>query len=369
MSRAGTDKAYLDLAARAAARGFGLVEPNPLVGAVIVKDGQVIGVGHHRRYGDLHAERDAIANCRALGHDPRGAVLYCTLEPCCHTGKQPPCTEAIIGAGIARVVIARRDPHELSCGGWELLEERGIGVELCAESVNAIRLSDPFIGRVTTGRPWVIAKWAQTLDGRIATRTGASRWISNAGCRRRVHRLRAKVDAVMVGVGTAIADDPMLDARDCMHVRRVAKRVVLDTRGRLPRGSRLVATANRIPTLVCTAQPERATGLGDCVIVHAPARGEHLDLSATLGLLAREHGVASVLVEAGPRVLGALVEADLIDEALVHLAPGVIGDERAMSVAAGREVPSLEGMRRYGLLRTRRVGEDVELHYRRPMTP
>lgn len=365
MSENGTAKAYLDLAARAGVRGFGLVEPNPMVGAVIAKGGQVIGVGHHRRYGGLHAEREAIANCRESGREPRGATLYCTLEPCCHHGKQPPCTEAVIEAGITRVVIARRDPHELSRGGWEALEAAGIGVELCADSVNAVRLSDPFIHRVKTGRPWVIAKWAQTLDGRIATRTGASRWISGPGCRRRVHRLRAKVDAVMVGVGTAIADDPMLDARDCLHARRVAKRVVLDTNARIDPESKLVRTAGAIPTLVCTAVPERATGLGACEIVRAPTYGEHLDLEGTLDLLARDYGVASVLVEAGPRVLGALIQADLIDEAVVHLAPGVIGDELARPVAEGREVPGLDGMRRYALLRTRRVGDDIELHYRR----
>ncbi len=363
MSQDQRTRRALDLAARVGARGFGLVEPNPMVGAVLMKDDRVIGVGHHRRFGGLHAERDAIENCRDRGNDPAGATLYCTLEPCAHHGKQPPCTEAIIEAAIGRVVIARRDPHDVSRGGRETLSRAGVPVELSDASVNAARLSEPFIHRVNTGRPWVIAKWAQTLDGRIATRTGQSRWISNAMSRRRVHRLRAKVDAVMVGIGTALADDPMLTARDCRSVRRVAKRIVLDTHGRLGRDSSLVATAGEIPTLVFTAEPAKLEGTA-CEVIAASTRDGRLDLVHVLEQLWRVHGVSTLLVEAGPRVLGSLLGAGLIDEAVVHLAPAVMGDELARPVAVGRDVQTLDETRRFELVRGRAVNGDMELWYR-----
>ena len=354
---------YLDLAARVASRAFGHAEPNPLVGAVIVKDGNIIGVGHHRRFGDLHAERDAIANCRSNGHDPRGGTLYCTLEPCSHTGKQPPCTEAVIEAGIRRVVIASRDPHSLSSGGWNILEQAGVRVELSNASRNAIELSQPFLHRLSTGRPWLIAKWAQTLDGRIATRTGASQWISSARSRARVHRLRAKVDAVMIGVGTALADDPILTARECRNVRRNPKRIVLDTAGRLPRDSRLVKTADETPTIVYTRDPVRFAGTS-IIAEQCDLDGDRIHLQACLQHLNNTHGVSTLLSESGPRLLGSLLEQDLVNEALVHIAPGVIGDELAKPVAVGREVPRLEQMRRFRLVRTKLINNDIELHYR-----
>lgn len=356
-------KLYLDLAARVASRAFGLADPNPMVGAVIVKDDRIIGVGHHRRYGDLHAERDALLNCRERGHDPRGATLFCTLEPCCHHGKQPPCTDAIIEAGIARVVIASRDPHTLSGGGWELLESNGIRVEQSSVSVNAIALSQPFLHRLSTGMPWVIAKWAQTLDGRIATRSGESQWISNARCRARVHRLRAKVDAVLIGIGTALADDPMLTPRDCRSIRRTPKRVVLDTAGRLPRDSKLAQTAAEIPTIVYTSDPLRFSGTS-VIAQRCELDGGRIDISACLRHLHEQHGVSTLLSESGPRLLGSLAEENLINEAIVHLAPGLIGDEKAKAAAIGREAPSLDQMRRYKLMRTKKIGDDLELHYR-----
>lgn len=367
MSNERDSKMYLDLAARVASRAFGAAEPNPMVGAVVVKGGQIIGIGHHRQFGELHAERDAINSCRGNGHDPRGATLYCTLEPCCHHGKQPPCTDAVIEAGIERVVIASRDPHAVSSGGWALLEAAGIGVTQTDASMNAQRLSQPFLHRIGTGLPWLIAKWAQTLDGRIATRTGESQWISNARCRARVHRLRAKVDAVLIGVGTALADDPMLNARDCRHVRRVAKRVVVDTHGRLPLESKLVRSAGEIPTIVYTQNPIAFAGTGvlaESVAVH----DGRVDLRSCLEHLHTVHGVSSVLSESGPTLLGSMLGENLINEALVHLAPGVLGDELARSVAVGRDAPALAQMRRFTLVRAKPIGDDVELWYRRVKT-
>ena len=361
-------KHYLDLAARVASRGFGYAEPNPLVGAVIVKNDQVIGVGHHRRYGDIHAERDAIANCIANRHDPKDATLYCTLEPCSHTGKQPPCTEAVIAAGIAKVVIASRDPHDLSSGGWSILEAAGIEVQLSPSSENATHLSQPFLHRVATGRPWLIAKWAQTLDGRIATRTGESQWISNPRCRRRVHRLRAKVDAIMIGIGTALADDPMLTPRGCRTVRRVAKRVVLDTTGRLRRESKLVRSADGISTIVYTRDPMRFSGTS-IIAEHADLDGDHLNLAQCFRHMHTVHGISTILSESGPRLLGSLLEHNLVNEAIVHLAPGVMGDADAKAVAIGRQVPTLDQMRRLSLSRTKVIDDDIELHYRAVAPP
>lgn len=357
-------KHYLDLAARCALRGFGNVEPNPMVGAVIIKDGQVIGIGHHTKFGQLHAEREALANCKAQGNDPQGATLYCTLEPCSHTGKQPPCTEAVIQAGIARVVIARKDPADASCGGIQILQTAGIKVELTDISPDATHLSDPFIHRIKRGQPWIIAKWAQTLDGRIATRSGESQWISNPRCRSRVHRLRAKVDAIMIGVGTAIADDPMLTARDCRSIRKIAKRVILDTNARLDPNSKLIQSACEVPTIICTAEPAKFQNT-DCSIVEAPIVDSRLDIRVVLTKLAAEHDITTLMVEAGPRVLGSLIEHDLINEAIVHLAPGIMADDQAKAVATGRDAPKLINMRRFDLVRSKQIGNDIELHYRK----
>lgn len=355
-------KHYLDRAARAAMRGFGKVEPNPMVGALIVKDGTVIGMGHHRAFGSLHAERDAISNCRERGQDPRGATLYCTLEPCVHYGKQPPCTDALIDAGIRRVVIARKDPADESGGGIQILRDAGIEVELSDESLLATGISDAFVHLVRTGRPWVTAKWAQTLDGRIATRTGQSQWISGPACRKRVHRLRGRVDAVLVGIGTVLADDPMLNPRDARHVRRNPARVVIDTHARVPADSKLVRTADQIRTIVVTTHSATMNLPG--VEVCRVAGDDSIDLKDALSALGRL-GISTLLVEAGPRVLGSLVEHDLIDEAIVHLAPGILADAEALPAATGRSVPRLESMRRFRLVRSRPVGDDVELHYRR----
>jgi len=361
-------KRYLDLAARVASRGFGQVEPNPMVGAVIVKDDQIIGIGHHTKYGLLHAEREAIANARSRGFDPKGATLYCTLEPCSHFGKQPPCTQAVIKAGITKVVIARKDPAKASAGGIQVLREAGVEIVVSTASPNATRLGDPFIHMLETGKPWVIAKWAQTIDGRIATRSGESQWISNAQCRARVHRLRAKVDGIMVGIGTAIADDPMLTARNCRTVRKIAKRIILDTQGRLSPDSKLVQTAGQYETIVSTANPS-AFSSSEYKVIEAPIVDQHIDLHATLAELAKQYGITTLLVEAGPRVLGSLIEQDLINEAIVHIAPGILGDDQAKAVAAGRETPRLIDMRRFELIRSKHIENDIELHYRKSVQP
>lgn len=364
----------LDLAARVGLRGMGLVEPNPMVGAVIVRQGRAIGLGHHRQFGGLHAEREALANCRDRAEDPRGASIFVTLEPCRHFGKQPPCTDAILESGIAEVVYAVDDPHETSGGGADVLRQAGITVRKCTASDAAVRLSQPFVKRVKTGLPWVIAKWAQTIDGRAATRTGESKWISNDRSRRRVHQLRAKVDAVLAGFGTVAADDPMLTARG-VHVRRKAKRVILDRELNIDPESKLVMSARTEPTLVAcskdlivadiVARQRDALEAAGVTLIGVPEDIGRLHLPMLFATLAERCQVSTVLVESGPGLLGALFELDLIDEAVVYVAPLLLGDEMARSVASGRVATSLTEGRRFQLVRSKRLGDDVELVYRR----
>ncbi len=369
----------LDLAARLALRGVGAVEPNPLVGCVLVKDGRVIGMGHHRRFGGPHAERDALESCRRENQDPRGSTAYVTLEPCNAHGKQPPCVSALIEAGVARVVFAQRDFSEHKGGGAEALRAAGIACEQSAESPLATSLAAPFLKRMLSGMPWVIAKWAQTIDGRIATRTGESKWISGEGARRRVHQLRARVDAVLTGIGTVLADDPMLTARG-VPVRRTAARVVADTDLDLPAESALAQSAREFPTFVaCDASlttadisRRRRAELESAGVRLIPVPGSRragggsaIDLTALLRTLHTEHQVSTVMVEAGPGVLGSLIEEDLVDEAVIYIAPMLLGDELAKSVAVGRVAEQLRSARRYTLWRSRVVGDDIELTYRR----
>lgn len=361
----------LDLAARLAIRAAGNVEPNPLVGAVVVKDGRVIGLGHHRRFGGPHAEVDAIASCERQGEDPRGATMFVTLEPCRHTGKTGPCTNAISSAGISRVVFACEDPGEVSGGGAAALLAVGVAVEACRESRAAIALSAPFRRRLATGLPWVIAKWAQTIDGKVAMPTGESQWISSAAARARVHRLRAGVDAIMVGIGTARADDPLLTARGVRHLRRRANRIVVDPGLELGPDSQLAATASEHATIVLTDSARAGSSRAEALlsrgveILPMRAQGGRIDLRAALAELAASRSIATMLVEGGPGLIGSLFADDLIDECRIHIAPAVMGDERALDAVRGVEPNGLASLRRNPLLRAKRIGDEVELVYTR----
>lgn len=354
-------KALLDLAARLALRARGDVEPNPLVGAVLVKDNQIIACGHHKRYGHLHAEAEALADCRAKGIDPAGATLYVTLEPCDHFGKQPPCSKAIIEAGIAKVVIARSDPNPVSSGGAETLRQAGIDIEFTNASVLATHISDPFIKRVTTGDPWVTVKWAQTAKGRIAIGPDDPKWISNEHSRRRVHQLRGRVDCILTGIGTVLFDDPLLTARDLPRVRRVARRVVLDSALRIPMKSSLMLSAKQAPVLIlCDADrlahhPEtkaKAIVLATMgvSVQGIPRISSGLDLRAAVKALTTQYEATNILVEAGPRLISAFLVDRLADELLIHIAPPV--------PTAFPQFPD------YQLVRSRPVAGDVELRYR-----
>ena len=373
--RASEAKNMLDLAARIAARGAGYVEPNPMVGCVLVREGRIIGMGHHRFYGGLHAEAEALADAAGRGECAQGATAYVTLEPCAHQGKQPPCVDALVQAGVTRVVCARHDPHPKGIDGAERLRAAGVQFEWCDESVNAVRLSDPFIKRVASGLPWTIVKWAQTIDGRVATRTGESKWISCERSRRRVHRLRARVDAIVTAVGTLLADDPVLTARGGWKRRRIARRVVIDPGLEISDSAMIVRTIDEAPlTIYCSdlalAQQQRKSATLAAMgveIIGVPGEdgGEgEVGVDGVLRHLSETYDATNVLIEAGPGLLGRLFEHNMVDEAHVYIAPMLLGDEQAKPAARGRVAERLADAKRFTLERVRRIDDDVLMVYR-----
>ncbi len=326
-----------------ARKGQGRVEPNPAVGAVVVDDsGRVLGEGWHQQFGGPHAEVHALA---AAGSSANGATLFVTLEPCCHFGKTPPCSKAIIGSGIRRVFIAIRDPApHVDGGGLQELRKAGIEVETGLLEQEARHLVAPFIQLMTQRRPWFHAKWAMTLDGKIATRTGMSRWITNDASRAVVHQLRGRMDAILVGIGTALADDPQLTARPAGP--RVATRIVLDSNARLPPDSHLVKTACDIPVLVIAtydASGEQCRRLRDAgveVLNIANDQEGFPDLKIVASELGRRQ-MTNVLIEGGGRTLGAFFDAKLVDEVHAFIAPKIFGGKDAPSPVAGSGLESI----------------------------
>jgi diaminohydroxyphosphoribosylaminopyrimidine deaminase / 5-amino-6-(5-phosphoribosylamino)uracil reductase len=331
------DERHMRRALQLATRGQGRVEPNPMVGCVITRAGHVIGAGYHRRYGGPHAEIEALRHC---AESPRGATAYVTLEPCCYFGKTPPCSDALIAAGVQRVVAAVADPNPRVAGaGLAQLRQAGIRVDAGLLADECTALNAPFFKLVQHGRPWVILKWAQSLDGTIATRTRDSRWISDEICRADVQRTRGRVDAILVGVGTVLRDDPQLTCR-LAPVKRVATRIVLDTQLRTPPHSRLVRTAREIPTwLLCSknAPARRATQLtaAGCSIHRVAAARTGVSLAAVLDLLGRAR-LTNVLVEGGGQVLGQFCDRRLFDELQVYVAPLLIGGHAALGALDGQ---------------------------------
>jgi diaminohydroxyphosphoribosylaminopyrimidine deaminase/5-amino-6-(5-phosphoribosylamino)uracil reductase len=330
------DEAHLRRALALARRGQGYVEPNPLVGCVLVKRGRVIGAGCHRRFGGPHAEVEALRSCT---ESPRGATVYVTLEPCCHWGKTPPCVDALIEARVARVVAPLADPNPQVAGrGFARLKRAGVRVDVGLLHKEAAELHAPFIKLIHAHRPWVILKWAQSLDGRIATRTGDSRWITDEVCRRHAHRVRARMDAILVGVETVLRDDPLLTCR-AGRPRRIATRVILDTHLRTPPRAKLVRTARDVPTWIfcgrnVRARRTRALERAGCVIRPVASSRNGVSLPAVLDAL----GAASftnVLVEGGGRVLGRFFDAGLADELHIYVAPLLVGGRDAPGPLGG----------------------------------
>src|SRR5689334_19869 len=358
-----TDSEHLARAIQLADGGRGRVSPNPLVGAVVVKDGQVLGEGFHAELGGPHAERAAIAAC--AGADLSGATLYVSLEPCAHTGRTPPCTDAILAAGITRVVIASDDPTEKAAGrGPGILRDEGVEVtfadgELAAR---ARRLNQPFRKHARTGRPWILFKSAMTLDGKVATRTGDSKWISGEDSRLLAHRWRAECDAVAVGIGTAIADDPQLTARIDGVVRQ-PRRVVFDSEARLPLDSKLVRGAAEVPltVVVSRAAPRTSTDaleVAGADVVVATGENEPARVRSALVQLGTA-GITSILLEGGPRLAGAFLDAGEVDELRFFLAPVLLGGSGARDPIEGMGVERIAEATRALTLDCARSGDDI----------
>jgi diaminohydroxyphosphoribosylaminopyrimidine deaminase/5-amino-6-(5-phosphoribosylamino)uracil reductase len=346
-----------------AARGQGRVEPNPMVGCVIVSpEGRVVGEGWHTAFGAPHAEVEAL---RAAGPAARGATMYVTLEPCCHQGKTPPCTDAVIAAGIRRVVVAQRDPYPaVSGGGIAALRQAGIEVEVGLCEAAARRLNAPYRKLIETGRPWVIAKWAMTLDGKLATTAGQSRWISGEASRAVVHQLRGRVDAIIVGRGTVEVDDPLLTARP--PGPRVATRVVLDSQASLSPMSQLVRTLDQAPLLVAAGaevdleRAKRLTSVG-CEFLQVAGDTPQLRLDTLLAELGRRR-MTNVLVEGGAQVLGSLFDARLVDEVHVFIAPKIVGGLSAPSPVGGSGIAEMTAALSLTEVSVERLGDDIWVH-------
>lgn len=362
------ENSYMQRAIDLAKLGGGHTNPNPNVGAVIVKDGRIIGEGYHRKCGELHAERNAIAS---LTESAEGATIYVTLEPCCHYGKTPPCTEAIIEQKIARVVIGSRDPNPLVAGkGASILREHGIEVveDYMKEECDA--LNDIFFHYISTGRPYVAMKYAMTMDGKIATKTGASKWITGEKAREHVHMLRSRYNSIMAGIGTVLADDPMLNAR--MEGAHQPIRIVLDTNLRIPLDCSLVKTAKEYQTMVVCGAPgsdlaeqkTKCEALQDAgvTILPMPLNEGHVDLVALMKYLGQQK-IDSVLIEGGGEIHEAALKAGIVNTAYVYMAPKVFGGRDAKSPVEGCGVELPSQGAQFKLLESLVLGEDIMLHY------
>jgi diaminohydroxyphosphoribosylaminopyrimidine deaminase / 5-amino-6-(5-phosphoribosylamino)uracil reductase len=365
VQRTDTDHDHLARAIELAERGVGRVSPNPVVGAVIVRDGEVLGEGWHEEYGGPHAEVNAINACADA--DLSGATLYVSLEPCCHHGRQPPCTDAIVEAGLGRVVVADDDPSSKAAGrGLGILRDEGVDVDVAGgELATRARLQNQaFRKHARTRRPLVVFKSAMSLDGKVATHGGDSKWISSEGSRAVSHRWRASMDAVAVGIGTALADDPQLTARiDGVHHQ--PRRVVFDSTARLPLDSKLVAEAPEVPLIVVVsrAAPRGSTDALETAGAHvivATGQNEPARIASALDQLgALDPPVTSMLLEGGPHVAGSFMDAGEIDEVRLFLAPLLLGGRSGRDPLEGEGVEQIGDALRALTLECEQVAEDL----------
>ncbi len=365
MSNTDVDSKHMRRALALAERGLGCVEPNPMVGCVIAAGDRVLGEGYHRCYGKCHAEIHALHVARQSVEQFGGATMYVTLEPCCHYGKTPPCTDAILEAGLRRVVVAMSDPcPQVNGGGIATLRQAGATVEVGLLARESQRLNAPYLKRLSTGKPWVIAKWAMTLDGKIASTTGDSRWISNDHSRCLAHRLRGRVDAILVGRRTALRDDPLLTARPAGA--RVATRIVVDSLAQISLDSQLVQSAQSAPVMIA-AGPEACAER--CVQLTAAGcevwQGRQRECSARFLELLDELGrrqFTNVLVEGGGELLGNLLDRRQIDEVHVFIAPKLLGGRAAPTPLAGIGLESIAEALSLENPQVEIAGSDVYVH-------
>jgi len=326
-----TDEKYMQMALKLARRGVGSVEPNPAVGCVIVKDDKVIGRGWHKKFGAPHAEINSLNDCKKSGNNPEGAVMYVTLEPCCHHGKTGPCTDQIIKAKLAKVIIAAADPSPHAASrGIDQLRNAGIEVKLGLCRNQAERLNAPFIKFTTTAKCWIILKWAQSIDSKLAYADSVEdRWISNEKSRKDAHKLRRRAQAILVGVNTVIADDPLLTPRPPKG--KNPARIVLDTNLRIPLESKLIATAKKTPLIIVTsheavqAKPELAEKITEkgAELLTVPAAENRCDLNALLQHLSKRP-FQQLLVEGGPQTIASFLKQNLADEIVIYIAPKIL---------------------------------------------
>ena len=354
------------MALELARRGLGNVEPNPMVGCVIVKDGAIIGRGFHECFGGPHAEVNALADCATKGHDPVGATLYVTLEPCSHSGKTPPCSQAVIDADVAKVVIAAEDPTDLAGGGINQLKQAGIGVEVGVCREQAEKLNAPFYKFARTGLPWVVVKWAQTKDGYLARKNAdiEGNWISNEQSRADVHRLRKRMGAIVTSVDTVIADNPKLTVRiEGETIDRPPLRVVVDSQLRMPLNCHLIMVTDA-PTVVVTTKRTAQTESSrveklessSVEILTVSDEDSHCNLQETLTLLG-SLGIQRVLIEAGPTLITEFLKQNLGDEAYIYIAPITLGNNG--SATASETMDALTNQQELKDVKTDTFGTDV----------
>ncbi len=368
MDRFVPEEKYMRRAISLARRGSGRVNPNPLVGAVIVRDGEILGEGWHECYGQLHAERNAIAHAKEAGNRLEGSTIYVTLEPCCHYGKTPPCTEAIIEEKIARVVVGSDDPNPKVAGkGFARLREEGIEVitHFLKEECDAI--NDVFFHYIRTSRPFVAMKYAMTMDGKIACHTGHSQWVTGEESRAYVQKLRNHYKGIMVGIGTVLADDPTLNCR--MEGGRNPVRIVCDSHLRIPLDCRLVRTAGEYPLIVACvegADPEKRTALtrAGAEVIPLPACGGSLDLNFLMDELG-ERRIDGILLEGGGTLNAAALEAGIVQKAYCFIAPKIFGGAEARSPVEGKGKDRADEAWRFRKISVEEFGEDLLITYGR----
>lgn len=357
------DQSFMNRALQLAEQGRGHVEPNPMVGCVIVKEGQVIGEGYHEKFGGPHAERNALANCG--GASLEGSTVYVTLEPCCHHGKTPPCTDALLAAKPARVVVAMQDPFpKVQGGGLRILSASGIEVNVGVCGKEAERINAPYLKRQRQGKPWIIAKWAMTLDGKLATANGSSKWISSEEARAEVHRIRGWCDGVMVGSGTAKLDNPLLTTRP--PGPRTAARIIFDSQASLNESSRVIETIDQAPVIVAASTSARSERLerlqhAGCDLILCEGNDHASRLNALLIELANR-GMTNILVEGGSQLLGLMWDERQINEVFSFIAPKIAGGRDAISPIGGQGIRNMEDATPLAETEIRSFGNTICLH-------